>query len=98
MFKFFSELYPTAKYKKLRREDGILIISNENLELVYLNETAAEFFIHCDGKTRVVDIFKIMLEEFDVDEITLKNDLCFLIRDMQWKNIISISYKDDKEK
>lgn len=93
MFKFMEQLYPEQKFKKLRREGDILIVSNKNLELIYLNETAAAFFVLCNGKNTVSDILKIMLKEFDVGEENLKKDLCFLIRDMQWRDIISLSYK-----
>lgn len=91
MYSFFAELYPNTRYLKKRLEGNLLLVTNNNLELVYLNETAAFLFNHSDGKTQICMILNSFLKEYDVDENTLKHDLGHIIKDLQWKDLLYFS-------
>lgn len=91
MYDFFSELFPHSHYLKKRKEGNLLLVTNEELEFIYLNETAAFLFERSDGKTKTKQIFDEFLNEYDVDETTLKHDLGHIIKDLQWKKLISFS-------
>ena len=90
MFEFFKNIYPKKIAKKIRKEGEFLIVTNDNLELYVLNPTASFFLINSNGNNSVNEIMIKMLKEFDVEENILKNDICNIIRDFQWKNLISL--------
>ena len=91
MYGFFQDLYPHRAWRKARQEGEVLLATNHNLEMIYLNETASVFLSFCDGETKLSAIVDKMLSEFDVDRNTLRDDLSILIRDLQWKNILYFS-------
>lgn len=93
VYNFFKDLYPSTNYLKKRVEQDLLLVTNINLELVYLNEVARLFFEYSDGNTTTDLIVNKILTEFDVDEKVLKSDIISLIRDLQWKQLISFSKK-----
>ena len=97
MFDFFKDFYPHKAWRKARQEGDILLAINQNLEIIYLNETAAVFLSFCDGETKLSSVVGKMLKEFNVDEQTLKKDLEILIRDLQWKNILFFSKTPRKD-
>ncbi len=97
MYDFFENLYPHRAWRKARYEGEILLANNQNLEMIYLNETAGVFLSLCDGETKLSAIVDKMLSEFDIDRNTLQNDLSILIRDLQWKNILYFSKNPRKD-
>ena len=58
------------------------------MEVFYLNDTAKDFILLCDGKRTVEDILVKMAEIYAVDEKILQIDIIDLIRDLQWKKIL----------
>ena len=79
---------PSRKILKQRIEDDITVVYGKNLEICYLNKSAGIVLSMSDGKNTVSDIAQNMLKRFDVDEVSLQNDLVDIIRDLQWKNIL----------
>lgn len=90
-FYLMKNLYPYPKWRKIRNECNITIVMNQDLTISYLNETSG-FLVNCiDGTKMIKDILDIMLQEYEVDKIILENDICNVIRNMQWENIIGLS-------
>ena len=58
--------------------------------IYYLNSTAALFVELADGKTTVESIKNKFLEKYDVEEDELERDLIEVIRDLQWKKILTL--------
>ena len=90
VYEFIKNLIPCQIYTKKRENGDFLIISNENLELYFLNETAKDFYMRCDSFSSIDNICNSMLKEYDVDENVLKQDILSLIRDFQWQEIIEL--------
>lgn len=83
-----SHLIPFKNCIKERENDEILIVSTENSDIIYLNETSKDFFTLCDGKKNIENIKQQMLLIYEIPEEELENDIVALIRDMQWNNIL----------
>ena len=75
---------------KKKMNDDVLIICAENLTIYYLNATAAFFIELSDGKATVDEIKNKFLERYDVEEKDLENDFVDMIRDLQWKGILTL--------
>lgn len=91
IFPFFENIYPLPAWRKLRYEGDVVVIMNEELQIIYLNETAG-FFLDCvTGKRNIKDIVQIMANEYEVAEDVLKNDILLLLRDLQWNKLIKLS-------
>ncbi len=93
MYNFFEKLYIKPIYRKIRKEenDTILLATNEGLEIFFLNETALSFLCKVNGKKSLAEIFSELLEEYSVSEEILKRDLMLLVRDLQWKKLITFA-------
>jgi hypothetical protein len=55
-----------------------------------LNEVGAFIWEHMDGKSKLGDIIKMMMEEFDVSSDRAEEDLCEFVRRLE--EIDAISY------
>lgn len=86
-----KKLYPYPVYRKKRKEQALDVVMNDKLEISYLNDTSVRFLDLCSGKKTISEIYGLMLEEYDVDPETLRNDIINLLRDLQWKKIIRLS-------
>lgn len=90
IFNWLSVKVPRLTYVKKRMNDDVLIICAENLAIYYLNSTAAFFIELSDGKATVGDIKAKFLARYAVDERELEKDFIEMIRDLQWKKILTL--------
>lgn len=58
--------------------------------MYYLNSTAAFFIELADNKLTVDEIKNKFLERYDVEEKELETDFVDMIRDLQWKKILTL--------
>lgn len=94
LFDNINELIPIQNYVKLRENNDFLILMSDNLEIQYLNEVAKDFYLLIDGKVKVKEIMAKMLSIYQVEKEILQKDIVHLIRDLQWKNLITL--KEEK--
>ena len=90
IFNWLEEKIPRLTFVKKRMNGDILIICAENLAIYYLNATAAFFIELADGKATVGDIKQKFLDRYAVDERELENDFVEMIRDLQWKKLLTL--------
>lgn len=90
IFAWLENKIPRCSFVKKRINGDVLIICAENLTIYYLNTTAAFFIELSDGKATVGDIKKKFLSRYDVDERELEKDFIEMIRDLQWKKILTL--------
>ena len=90
IFAWLEKKIPRCSFVKKRMNDDVLIICSESLSIYYLNSTAAFFIELADGKSTVGDIKDKFLARYDVDERELENDFVEMIRDLQWKKILTL--------
>ncbi len=90
IFEWLENKIPRVSFVKRRMNDDVLIICADNLTIYYLNATAAMFIDSADGKSTVGDIKRKFLARYDVDERELENDFVDMIRDLQWKKILTL--------
>ena len=90
IFNWLEKKIPRVTFVKKRMNEDILIICAENLAIYYLNSTAAYFIELADGKSTVGEIKNKFLSRYDVDERELEKDFVEMIRDLQWKKILTL--------
>ena len=90
IFAWLENKIPRCSFVKKRINGDVLIICADNLSIYYLNTTAAFFIELADGKLTVGDIKKKFLARYDVNERELENDFVEMIRDLQWKKILTL--------
>lgn len=90
IFNWLSEKIPHLTFVKKRTNGDIMIICAENLAIHYLNSTAAYFIESADGKATVGEIKNKFLARYAVDERELEKDFVEMIRDLQWKHILTL--------
>ena len=90
IFEWLENKIPRVSFVKRRMNDDVLIICADNLMIYYLNATAAMFIDLADGTATVGDIKQKFLSRYDVDERELENDFVDMIRDLQWKKILTL--------
>ena len=90
IFAWLENKIPCCSFVKKRMNDDVLIICADNLTIYYLNSTAAFFIELADGKATVGDIKRKFLARYAVDERELENDFVEMIRDLQWKKILTL--------
>ena len=90
IFAWLENKIPRCSFVKKRMNDDVLIICADNLTIYYLNTTAAFFIELADGTATVGDIKRKFLARYDVDERELENDFVDMIRDLQWKKILTL--------
>ena len=90
IFDWLVEKVPCISFVKKRMNDDVLIICAENLAIYYLNTTAAYFIELADGKATVGEIKQKFLARYAVDERELEKDFVEMIRDLQWKKILTL--------
>ena len=78
IFAWLENKIPRCSFVKKRMNDDVLIICAGDLMIYYLNATAAFFIELADGKSTVGD------------ERELENDFVEMIRDLQWKKILTL--------
>ena len=90
IFNWLKGKVPRLTFVKKRMNDDVLIICAENLAIYYLNSTAAFFIELANGKATVDEIKNKFLNRYDVDERELEKDFIEMIRDLQWKHILTL--------
>ena len=93
VFKAMEFFVPKVYCKKYRRDGEFIIVCSHRYRFHYLNTTAGEIYLLCNGNNTVSDILYKMMEEYDVPKDVLQEDLIKVIRDFQQKDIITISAK-----
>lgn len=76
------------KVLKMRENGDLMIVSSNSLDIYYLNATAKLILQLANGQMTVDNIKDSILEEFEIDEDTLREDLLVAIRDLQWKELL----------
>lgn len=90
IFAWLENKVPQVTFVKKRINGDVLIICAENLAIYYLNATAAFFIELADGTATVGDIKRKFLARYAVDERELENDFVEMIRDLQWKKLLTL--------
>ncbi len=91
IYKKYENLFIKPSFRKKRSDNDFLIIMNNNLETFYFTDTAKEMIEGIAEGIKVSDLFKIILQEYDIDSLVLKDDIINFLKDMQWKGIVSLS-------
>lgn len=96
----YDNLSKLVPYKTCIKEkkDDLLIVSNINSEILYLNEVSRDFYELCDGNNSISVIISKLMEIYDVSLQQLEEDIVSLIRDMQWDNILGLKEIMNNEK
>jgi len=93
LFEKFQYYIPVKDRIKERDNGDFLLVMGESLEMQYLNDTARFIYSNFDGKNTVLDIYNLMLKEYEIDEDmkeTVKRDIINTIRDFQWQKIVKL--------
>ena len=90
IFAWLDNKVPHVTFVKKRMNGDVLIICAETLTIYYLNATAAFFVELADGTATVGDLKRKFLDRYDVDEHELENDFVEMIRDLQWKKLLTL--------
>ena len=56
MYQYFSQLIPIKSCQKCRRDNDFIVVSNMSNKIMYLNNTAADFYDLCNGHNTVNEI------------------------------------------
>lgn len=85
------------KHKKLvdislkkRWEKDIMVLYGKELDICYLNKIGGEIISLSNCKNTVSDIADMLLQTYDVDENELREDIIWLIRELQWKRLVRL--------
>ena len=97
IYDILSNLIPVQDFIKFRENGEFLILMSEKLEIQYLNEVAKDFYLLINGKRSLKEITEILLEMYDVERNILEKDICQLLRDLQWKNLIILKEKKNEK-
>lgn len=89
-FDLIKRLIPFSTACRKQDNGDFLIVSNDNMEIFYLNETSSRFFLLCNGSRSVEEIVSCMLEEYDVSKDLMEADAVNLIRSFQWQQLIHL--------
>lgn len=88
VYNWIKDKIPTLSIVKQRDNGDILIVCNNDLEILYFNQTSKDIISLINGTRTIDEIKRIMLSRYDVGEELLELDLIDVIRDMQWKKIV----------
>ena len=89
-YELLKSYIPVKSVLKARYNDGMLIASNKNSEIYYLNDMAGEIWKMIDGKFSLEDLSSKILAEYDADSEQVNADMVNLIRSLQWKKLIRL--------
>ena len=85
-----SHLVPFKTCTKYKENGDILIVSTEDSDVLYLNETSKDFYLLCDDKRNIENIVNEMLLIYDISKEEIEGDIVSMVRDMQWSNILNL--------
>ena len=86
----YKDLMIKPSFHKSRLDGEFLIVMNNRLETIYLKDIAKEMLLSILNNITVDELFNKFNQEYDIEEIILKSDIIDFIKDMQWKNILSL--------
>ena len=89
-YELLKSYIPVKSALKARYNDGMLIASNKNSEIYYLNDMGGEIWKMIDGKSSLEDLSSKILAEYDADSEQVNADMVNLIRSLQWKKLIRL--------
>lgn len=90
IYELIKNRIPVVIAVKQKENGDFLMIESRNLEIFHLNETAKDFILLCDGKKNISDIEEVFVTLYEIDKDVLRKDIVDLVRDLQWKKIISM--------
>lgn len=85
-----KNMIPKILAIKQRENNEFLIVESADLQIFHLNETAKDFIELCDEQRNIDEIVDKLSTIYEVDIELLKNDIIDLIRDLQWKKILTL--------
>lgn len=100
LFDKFQDYVPVKDCIKERVNGDFLLVVGESLDLQYLNETAKFIYSNFDGKNTVLDIYNLLLKEYEIEEDmkeNVKKDIVNTVRDFQWQRIAKLKSKELKK-
>jgi pyrroloquinoline quinone biosynthesis protein D len=59
--------------------------------LLVLNPTAYEIVTHCDGKITVDELIRLLYDEYEESEETLRHDVLETLADLKQRNLIVLA-------
>ena len=93
LFDEICKLIPNKCCRKYRVNGEFVIVTNCENNMLFLNSTASDVYLLCNGQSSIYEIYTSLASEYDVDPDHLKADLIKIIRDFQWNKIIELSRK-----
>ncbi len=90
LFDKMADWIPEKVCQKYRDDGEFVIVTNFSNKIIYLNSTAGDVFLMCDGKKTVEEICQSITCEYNVTMEILQNDIVKLIRDLQWNRLIKL--------
>ncbi|MBE6426412.1 MAG: PqqD family protein [Planctomycetaceae bacterium] len=90
IFETLKTWRPLPGWRKKRDEGDMLLLSNQKLELHYLNSTAKDIVNLIDGRT-IEEICSAMQTMYEVEKTILHKAVLNVIRELQWKHLIRVS-------
>lgn len=88
-----KDLIPYSKAIKSRQDGDFLILVNSICDYQFLNETAKDIYLQCDGNKTIDDILLYLVNSYDADIEILKSDLISIIRDLQCNDLLGVKRK-----
>ncbi|SEH23135.1 PqqD family protein [Selenomonas sp. KH1T6] len=88
IYSWLKDKKPKGVFLKKRRNENMLIVCSNDLNIFYLNKTATFMLEHSDGRHSVEEIKQEMLDKYDVREHELEDDLVEALRDLQWRSLV----------
>lgn len=90
IFAWLKNKIPHCSFVKTKMNDDVLTVCTDDLVMYYLNSTAAFFISMANGRNSIDEIKNKFLERYDVEAKELEKDLVDMIRDLQWKKILTL--------
>ena len=91
-YQYMKMLIPEKCCQKYRVDSECVVVTNLENKMVFLNSTAGDIFMHCDGKSTIQEIAEAVLQEYEVEEKKIQEDIVTAIRDFQWNEIIALRH------
>lgn len=90
VYNMLKDLVPKKKCLKEKENGDFLVVSSNELDIYYLNDTAREIYILIDGERDINTITKELISRYEVSLEVLSKDVVYFIRDLQWKRLINL--------
>lgn len=89
IFEFVKSWKPVPSWRKRRDDGDFVLLSDENMDIHYLNSTAKDIIELMDGKT-IAEICEVMGKIYDVEQVVIQRDVLNVVRELQWNHLIQI--------